>query len=97
MGVLKWLFGTTIALKIADILTTYHAVIKYGAEAEFNPFMRGMIITYGLDWACFISMLIYSMLMFLLYKYRRKNLLMIAIALMSLVVMANVINMLIGV
>ena len=95
MGVLKWLFGTTIALKIADIATTYYLVSRYGAHVESNPFMYDMIGTYGLGWACAVSMLIYSMLMYVLYKYKRQNLMTVAAIFMLLVVLVNSAHMLI--
>jgi uncharacterized protein DUF5658 len=89
MGALKWLLGTTLALKIADVTSTYYLVNRHGAHLESNPFMYDMIQAYGLGWTCLISMLIYSALMFILYKYERRNLLMIATAFMSLVVLIN--------
>jgi hypothetical protein len=94
MGVLKWLLGTTLALKIVDIVTTYYLVYLYSITIESNPLIYDMIQAYGLGYACFINMFIYSILVYLLYKYQRRNLLIITIIFMSLVVFTNIAHLL---
>lgn len=94
MGAPKWLFRSAIFLKVLDVVTTYYLVYHYGARVESNPFVYDMMWAYGHMVGLTINAGIYSLLMYLLYAYKRHKLLMIAVGFMTLVVCTNILNIL---
>lgn len=96
MAALKqWLFYG-IGYKILDIITTFYLIHNHGLDAESNPFTVNMVYAYGVIPGLVLNGVIVSMLFCVLYKHKRKKLLVISTLIMIFIVMVNVATILIG-
>jgi len=92
MGALKrWLFFS-VGAKVLDIITTLYLVRRDGPKVESHPFTADMIYAYGTVPGLLLNGAIVSMLFWVLYKYQRKDLLVISTALMMAIVLVNLVN-----
>lgn len=88
MDVRKW-FVTSILLKIADIGSTLYLVNKLGVDVESNPAMHQMMQAYGTVPGLLVGGFIFVLLMWLLYIFKRKGLLVLSSGIMFVIVLIN--------
>ena len=96
MGALKQWFGASIAYKSLDVATTLYLIHHHGSEIESNPFAVNMIYAYGATPGLILNGAIVSMLLYALYKHKRKKLLIISTVIMMFIVMMNVATIIVG-
>ena len=89
MDALKKWFGLGILAKALDVITTIYLVYRDGPDVESHPLTAGMISTYGLVPGLALNCAIVWLLLWALYRYERKRLLIVSTALMVLVVLTN--------
>ena len=94
MAALKFWFGTSLAYKVLDIITTMYLVYTRGLNAESNPFARDMLLAYGTTPGLLLNGAIVGMLLYVLYKHRRTKLLMVSTFMMMLVTAINTMTVL---
>lgn len=90
------LLQTNLLLKLLDIISTFYIVSQHGPKAEQNPLVYNMIWAYGLSFGLILNGVIYALLVSLLYSFKRTGLQLIVCFLMSLVVLANVTDIILG-
>jgi len=95
MSLRKWFIGSVL-VKVLDVATTLFLVVRDGPKVESNPFTANMMNAYGIVPGLVLNVIIISMLLYILYKYKCKELLTIATVLIALVVMINLVTILIG-
>ena len=93
MGALKELSYYCLFLKVADVLTTLYLVSHYGTEVEVNPFMKLAMHKLGVVWSLGLNAAIYSTIVCILFKTKRKSLLWVVLGMMLAVVGINISGM----
>lgn len=93
-NIFKWLC-TCILLKIADITTTLLSISK--SAEEFNPITKNMLQAYGVIEGLVVNTIIYTIFVIVLYHYKQKQLLIITSILMTIVVITNIADKILGV
>jgi hypothetical protein len=91
----EWLFFG-VGYKLLDIVTTLYLISDHGPEVESNPFTANMMYAYGTAPGLILNGVIVSVLLYALYKHKRKKLLIISTMMMMLVVLVNTITILAG-
>jgi len=84
----KWL-GLNILAKTLDLVTTFYLVSLYGPSIESNPLTANMIYAYGPGLGLVINGSIHTLLIVLLYAFKREKLLKIGAALTLLLPLIN--------
>jgi len=92
MGALKrWLFFS-IGAKALDIITTLYLVHRDGTKVESHPFTADMIHAYGVFPGLLLNGAIVCMLFWVLFKYKRKDLLVVSTIVMMAIVAINTVT-----
>lgn len=86
------LYTISLILKLIDIITTICIISHGGHEAESNPIVQYMIESYGLYPGLVINGIIFSIMMTVLFRRKIRGLLIVSVAMMSMVVIINIIN-----
>ena len=84
------LITLNLILKLLDLLTTYLCINEYGHVVEGNPLMRGLFENIG-SFAYPVSMIIFSLLMFIVYKKQFKGVAIISAIICFIAVVNNTI------
>lgn len=95
MSLKKW-FVCSIVAKALDVLTTLFLVVRDGPGVESNPFTANMLSAYGIIPGLILNWIIVSALFYILYKYKRKELLTISSAIMAVIVIVNLVTIFVG-
>lgn len=88
-----WLY-CGIGYKALDIITTMYLVFTRGTAVEASPFVSDMMHVYGIVPGLILNGTIACILLFVLHKYRQKDLLMIATFLLMIPVIFNTLKIL---
>lgn len=96
MGVLKQWFVASIGYKLLDVITTIYLIHHRGLDIESNPFAVNMVYAYGATPGLILNGAIVSMLLYALYKHKRKKLLIISTLMLMFIVMTNIATILVG-
>ena len=88
----RMLFILSIVLKFLDVCATAYIVGRHGVSAEANPIIRSMFSAYGVCLTLALILVIFTALMFVLYKFEQKSLLLMAVIAMLIVVINNVVG-----
>lgn len=92
MDALKRWFYSSIISKVLDVATTLYLVYQEGPSVESHPFTTGMISTYGAAPGLVLNGAIVCMLLWALYKHKRKRLLIVSTIILMAIVLTNMVT-----
>lgn len=78
-----------LLLKLADIGITLLVFNKYGQTAEANPLTQTMFHSLGEWWTFVLIFALHSMICLLLYKFKKRNMLIVVAAIVFIIGVVN--------